>query len=94
MRASQSIDFLIDYFAIHWIEKVIVPLEKDIPKDSFTNIEKTLNGYQTPENVADILYTTGTTGKQKGTMISHQAIIANAENLIYAQLFNNDTCFI
>ena len=94
MRASQSIDFLIDYFAIHWIEKVIVPLEKDIPKDSFTNIEKTLNGYQTPENVADILYTTGTTGKQKGTMISHQAIIANAENLIYAQQFNNDTCFI
>ena len=94
MRASQSIDFLIDYFAIHWIEKVIVPLEKDIPEDSFTNIEKALNGYHTPENVADILYTTGTTGKQKGTMISHQAIIANAENLIYAQLFNNDTCFI
>jgi len=94
LRVSQSIDFLIDYFAVHLAGKVIVPLEKDTPKDSFSRIQKELEGYIIPKNVADILYTTGTTGKQKGTMIGHKAIIANAENLIDAQLFCKETTFI
>lgn len=94
LRASQSIDFLIDYFAVHLAGKIIVPLEKDIPAESFSKIQKELEGYLVPEGVADILYTTGTTGKQKGTMIGHQAIVANAENLIFAQLFSKATAFI
>ena len=79
LRASQSIVFLVDYFAVHWARKVIVPLEKDIPEESFFKIQNELKDFIVPENVADILYTTGTTGKQKGTMLSHRAIIANAE---------------
>ena len=34
-------------------------------------------------SVGDILFTTGTTGKSKGVMISHRAIIAVCENVIY-----------
>ena len=94
LRTSQSITFLIDYFAVHWAGKVAVPLEKDIPDESFSIIQNELYGCIVPENVVDILYTTGTTGKQKGTMLSRQAIIANAENLIHAQLFSAETTFI
>jgi len=94
LRASQSVDFLVDYFAVHWARKVVVPLEKDIPEESYFRIQKELEGYVVPENVADILYTTGTTGNQKGTMLSHRAIIANAENLIDAQRFSSETTFV
>ena len=34
-----------------------------------------------PEMIADIIFTTGTTGKSKGVMISHRAIMATVENL-------------
>lgn len=94
VRTTQSIEFLIEYFAIHLAGMVAVPLEKDIPEESFLAIQESLRGAILPDDIADILYTTGTTGKQKGTMISHRAIIANAENLITAQLFSGDITFI
>lgn len=83
-QSSQSIDFLVEYFAIHHVGAVAVPLEKmmDIPLCPI------------PQGVADILFTTGTTGKSKGVMISHSTILANAENLIDAQGFHHDLTFI
>lgn len=47
-----------------------------------------------PEDSADILYTTGTTGKSKGVIISHQTIVADAENLIDGQGFSHDLAFV
>jgi len=47
-----------------------------------------------PKEVADILFTTGTTGNAKAVMISHQTIWANAENLVLSQGFNHDITFI
>ena len=94
VRASQSTDFLITYFAAHHAHTPIIPLEHDAPDSTLLRIERTAHDNDIPPQVADILYTTGTTGQQKGTMISHQAIIADAENLIEAQVFCPDPTFV
>ena len=93
-RSSQSIDFLVTYFAIHQAGAVAAPLEKDIPENRFREISGILTSSIVPEGTADILYTTGTTGKSKGVMISHRTIIADAENLIEGQGFSHDLLFI
>ena len=41
-----------------------------------------------------VLYTTGTTGKSKGVIISQRAVIANSENLIAGQGFSHNLVFI
>lgn len=43
---------------------------------------------------ADILYTTGSEGKPKGVMISHEAMLADAQNLIQAHGYHKDLTFI
>lgn len=43
---------------------------------------------------ADILFTTGTTGSSKGVELSHRALIATAENLIYGCEYKKDTVII
>ena len=94
LRAECSIDYLVTYFALHRASCVVVPLEKDIPEDTFQELSQLFSASSVPENIADILYTTGTTGKSKGVMISHQTIIADAENLISGQGFTHDLAFI
>lgn len=89
-RNSQDIDFLITYFAIHLAGSIAAPLEKDTPEARFQQIAKDLRA----NDGADILYTTGTTGRSKGVIISHRAIIADAENLIEGQGFSHDLVFI
>ena len=94
LRAYSSIDFLVSYFALHMIGCVAAPLEKDIPDASFDKISQELGAYTTPDGVADVLYTTGTTGKSKGVMISHRTIVADAENLIGGQGFSHELVFV
>lgn len=47
-----------------------------------------------PEDPADILFTTGTTGASKGVEISHGALVATAENLIYGCGYREDTVIV
>lgn len=94
MRSSQDIGFLVQYFAIHLAGAVAVPLEKDAPQSRFDAISQQLQEADIPKGTADILFTTGTTGKSKGVMISHRAIVCNAENLIDGQLFSHDLVFV
>ena len=93
-RSSPTVDFLVTYFAIHLAGSVAAPLERDTPEPLFQEITASLVGSALPPNSADILYTTGTTGRSKGVIISHQTIIADAENLIAGQGFSHDLLFI
>ena len=93
-RASQTIDFLVDYFAIHIAGAIAAPLERDTPVQIFDELSKNLAACAVPEGIADVLYTTGTTGRSKGVMISHRTIIADAENLIQGQGFSHNLVFI
>ena len=93
-KTSQDIDFLVHYLAIHKAGAVAVPLEKDIPDEKFQAVERQYSSFIPPEGVADILYTTGTTGEQKGVMVSHDTIMADAENLIAGQGFSHDLLFV
>ena len=94
LRALPTIDYLVNYFALHRAGYVVAPLERDIPEATFKEIEQQLCQHTVPEGSADILYTTGTTGKSKGVIISHRTIVADAENLIAGQGFSHDTIFV
>ncbi len=93
-RSSQTVDFLVTYFAIHLAGSVAAPLERDTPEPLFQEITASLTGSELPPGSADILYTTGTTGRSKGVIISHRTILADAENLIAGQGFSRDLVFI
>lgn len=99
-RAEQSPQFLIDYMATHLCGAVAVPLERDCPKERFDALNSEYGQIVLPsspgseENIADVLFTTGSTGQQKGVMESYRAISADADNLIHAQGFRPDTVFI
>ena len=94
LRSSQTVDFLVTYLAIHLAGSVAAPLEKDIPDNLFAEVSERLSSNTVPEGSADVLYTTGTTGKSKGVIISHRTIVADAENLIAGQGFSHDLVFV
>lgn len=94
LRAPSNIGYLVDYFALHRRGCVAVPLEQSMPEDSFRAISAELCRHTVPEGSADILYTTGTTGRSKGAIVSHRTIIADAENLIDGQGFSHEQAFV
>lgn len=93
-RASQTADFLIQYFAIHLAGSVAVPLERDIPEGRYQSVCQYLARSEVPDGAADVLFTTGTTGRPKGVVISHSAIVADAENLIEGQRYSSRLTFV
>ena len=92
--ATQDTDFIVTYLAVHVCGAVAVPLEASTPKERQQQIRDEVNLQSSIFNVSDILYTTGTTGKAKGVMISSRAWTANAENLIDRLGFTSDLLFI
>lgn len=99
-RVSQDTAFVVDYLATHLAGAAAVPLERDCPAQRFEDIMGRYGDVVLPhgddpmEDIADILFTTGSTGKQKGVMESYRAISADADNLIRAQGFSGETVFV
>lgn len=94
LRMEHGCQSLVSYFAIHLSGRVAVPLERDVPEEREAEIQALLREADVPDGVADILFTTGTTGRQKGVMVSHGAVLANSENLIGAQGYAPDITFV
>lgn len=94
LRDTQDADFLVRYLAIHLAGKVAVPIEAAMPDVAVSRIKALAETAPVPDGVADVLFTTGTTGQPKGVMVGHRAIEADAENLMGAQGYHAGLTFV
>lgn len=93
-RATQDIDFIITYCAVHHMKAIAVPLENQVSEENFKAISDEVESCIFADDIVDILYTTGTTGKSKGVMLSETALVSCADNFISDLQFTSDLLFI
>lgn len=131
VRAIQSLDYAIAYFAVHLGGGIFVPLESSISNEKAADIieetESRIYISRVPlsdgdeklcyiniktvgeiaaqyedrewehvfpelEDSADIMYTTGTTGRAKGVEVTHHVLLATAENYLTGMEWGRDNC--
>jgi len=82
-KATQDIAYLVRFLAVHIVGAICTPVDEYLPLPSFHN-----------ETVCDMLFTTGSTSAPKGVLLSEEAIMADAENLIEAHGYQHDLTFV
>lgn len=93
-RSSQDIDFVVTYCAVHHIGAIAVPMEQKATDEYFDAVSAEVSACEFEEDIVDILYTTGTTGKSKGVKLSETALVSCADNFINDLQFTSDLLFI
>lgn len=93
-RSTQDIDFVVTYCAVHHIGAIAVPMEQKATDEYFNAISAEVSACEFTEDIVDILYTTGTTGKSKGVMLSETALVSCADNFIADLQFTSELLFI
>ena len=73
-RATQNIAFVVTYCAVHYLGAIAVPLENQALEMNFQAVRDEVESCSFAPDIVDILYTTGTTGKSKGVMLSETAL--------------------
>lgn len=81
--ASQDIAYLVRFLALHVVGAICVPVDALMPLPDYSNTA-----------VSDILFTTGSTSQPKGVLLSFEAVMADAENLIEAHQYTADLTFV
>ena len=80
----QGAEFLVEYLAVQIVDGVAV-LGAEASDWALPEL---------PADTANVLYTSGTTGRKKGVAISHSTIGANVQNLLSSQPYTETTIFI
>lgn len=93
-RATQDIDFIVTYCAVHYLHAIAVPLEHMSTDVNFAAVKEEVESCTFSDDIVDILYTTGTTGKSKGVMLSETCLTSCADNFIANLGFTSDLLFI
>ncbi len=129
VKASQTIDYVVAYFAIHLSGAIVVSVEHNSPEAMLYDIADKMNAkviisknlsysdmimenhsildcarknyydicdivFPDMTSIADIIFTTGTTGRSKGVMLTHKALVATAENLVCGCNYTSNTIII
>lgn len=81
--ASQDADYLVRFLALHEVGAICAPVDAPIELPAYCNPE-----------VSDILFTTGSTSQPKGVLLSEEAILADADNLITAHGYRAGLTFV
>ena len=93
-RTHQQIDFIVIYCAVHYLRAVAVPIGNSVSEELFESIQEEVAAFTFPAGVADTLFTTGTTGKSKGAMLSELCLTSCSENFLDRFPFSDKLLFI
>lgn len=93
-RASQDMDFLLTYCAVHVLDAIAVPLERSVSQEYFDSVQAEVQAHTFAPDIMDILYTTGTTGKAKGVMLGSKVLESCSDNFIDSMEYTPDLLYI